>query len=78
MSIRTESKKTHLRYLLIDLEKNQVILRYLWFASAQPRINWAKGWINYMQLPIVLRSNDADKAIFTTQTKGKKAVIRRV
>jgi len=78
MSIRTESKKTHLRYFLIDLGENQVILRYLWFASAQPRINWAKGWINYMQLPIVLRSNDADKAIFTTQTKGKKAVIRRV
>ena len=43
----------------------------------QPRIDWAKGWINYMQLPIVLCSDDANKAIFATRTKGRKAVIRR-
>ena len=30
-----------------------------------------------MQLPIVLRSNDADKAIFATHIKGRKAVIQQ-
>ncbi len=59
----------------MDLGENQAILGYPWFASAQPKIDWAKGWIDYMQLPIVLRSNDADKAIFATHIKGRKAVI---
>ena len=78
MSTRTRGKRTHLRYFLTDLGENQVILGYLWFASAQPKIDWAKGWINYMQLPIMLRSDDADKMIFTTCIKGRKAVIRQV
>jgi len=50
-------------------------LGYPWFASAQPKIDWAKGWIDYMQLPIVLQSDDADKTIFATRIKGRKAVI---
>jgi len=77
MSTRTRGKRTRLRYFLTDLGENQAILGYPWFASAQPKIDWAKGWIDYMQLPIVLRSNDADKTIFATRIKGKKAVIRR-
>ena len=75
--IRIGSKQTCLRYFLTNLGGNQVLLGYPWFASAQPKIDWAKGWINYNQLPIVLRSNNADKAVFTTRTKGK-AVIQMV
>ena len=51
---RTGTKRTHLQYFLTDLGDNQVILGYLWFASAQPQIDWAKGWIDYQQLPIIL------------------------
>ncbi len=76
MSTRTREKRTHLRYFLMDLGENQVILGYPWFASTQPKINWAKGWIDYMQLPIVLQSDDADKTIFATHVKGRKVVIR--
>jgi len=71
------SKRTRLRYFLTDLGDNQVILGYPWFASAQPRIDWMKGWIDYQQLPIILQADDADKAIFTTRVHGKKATIRR-
>jgi hypothetical protein len=60
-------KRTHLQYFLTDLGDNQVILSYPWFASAQPHINWMKGWINYQQLPIVLCTDNVDKAIFTTR-----------
>ena len=67
---------TRLRYFLTDLGENQVILGYPWFASAQPRIDWAQGWIDYNQLPIVLQSDDADQAVFTTRT-GNKISIRR-
>jgi len=77
MSTRTGEKRTHLQYFLTDLGENQAILGYPWFASAQPKIDWAKGWIDYAQLPIVLRSNDVDKTIFATHVKGRKAVIRR-
>ena len=64
---KTGSKRTCLQYFLTDLGDNQVILGYPWFASTQPHINWMKGWINYQQLPIILCTDDADKAIFTTR-----------
>jgi hypothetical protein len=63
---RTETKRMHLRYFLTDLGDNQVILGYPWFASAQPRIDWAKRWIDYQQLPIVLRTDDMEKVVFAT------------
>jgi len=44
---RTGTKCTRLRYFLTDLGDNQVILGYPWFASTQPQIDWAKGWIDY-------------------------------
>jgi hypothetical protein len=74
---RTGTKRTDLHYFLTDLGDNQVILGYPWFASAQPRIDWAKGWINYQQLPIVLQTDDTEKAVFATRVKGRKAIIRR-
>ncbi len=77
MTTKTGEKRTRLRYFLTDLGENQAILGYPWFTSAQPKIDWAKGWIDYDQLPIILRSDDADKAIFTTRIRGKKAVIKR-
>jgi hypothetical protein len=75
---KTGTKHMRLRYFLTDLGDNQVILGYPWFASAQPRIDWAKGWIDYQQLPIVLRTDDAEKAVFATRVKGRKAIIRQV
>jgi hypothetical protein len=60
VTTRTGEKSTHLQYYLTDLGENQIILGYPWFTSAQPQIDWAKGWIDYAQLPIVLRSDNAD------------------
>ena len=77
MNTRTGHKQTCLRYFLTNLGENQVLLGYPWFTSTQPRIDWAKGWIDYKQLPIVLRSDNTDKVIFTTRMRGK-AVIRTV
>ncbi len=53
-----------LQYFLSDLGDSRVILGYPWFAAAQPKIDWARGWIAHDQLPIVLRSVDAAKAQF--------------
>ena len=47
LTTRTGTKSTMLRYFLSDLGDNKVILGYPWFTAAQPKINWAKGWIAY-------------------------------
>jgi hypothetical protein len=31
----------------------------------QPKVDWARAWIDYEQLPVVLRTPNAHKAIFT-------------
>ena len=54
LATRTGTKSTTLRYFLSDLGDNKVILGYPWFTAAQPKIDWAKGWIAYDQLSIVL------------------------
>src|SRR6266851_2068570 len=56
LTTKTGERRTRLRYFLTDLGENQAILGYPWFASAQPKIDWARGWIDYDQLPIVLRT----------------------
>jgi len=61
---RTGTSQRTLRYFLLDLGENQVILGYPWFVATQPKIDWARGWISHDQLPIVLRSPDAAKARF--------------
>ena len=48
-----------------------MILGYPWFAAMQPRIDWAKGWLDYDQLPIVIKTKDAHKAIFVRRNELK-------
>ena len=43
----------------------RIILGYPWFAAMQPKVDWARGWIDYEQLPVVLRTPSAHKTIFT-------------
>ena len=55
-----------------------MILGYLWFAIMQPRIDWAKGWLDYDQLPILIKTTNAHKAVFMRRNKltlQKKKVI---
>ncbi len=68
MSTRTGTRTVKLQYFLTDLGDHKVILGYPWFATAQPKIDWAQGWINHSQLPIVLRAPDAAMAKFTAWT----------
>jgi hypothetical protein len=56
--------------LLSDLGDNKLILGYPWFADAQPKIDWKRGWLDSSQLPIVLRAADAAQICFTPRTKN--------
>ena len=43
-----------LRFFLTDLAYQNAILGYPWFMAIQPKIDWAWGWIDSTQLPLIL------------------------
>jgi hypothetical protein len=43
-------------FFLTNLGEQKVILGNPWFAVVQPIIDWAKGWIAYEQLPVVIKA----------------------
>jgi hypothetical protein len=53
-----------LQFFLSDLGEHKAILGYSWFAAVQPQIDWKKGWIDYMQLLIILRAPNVQQAQF--------------
>src|SRR5712672_535985 len=68
LQVQTGTKRTDMRFFLTNLGDHKVILGYPWFAANQPKIDWARGWIDTMQLPLVLRSADAQKPRFNPDT----------
>ena len=72
LEVQTGEKRTNMRFFATELGPHQLILGYPWFAAIQPRIDWAKGWIDYSQLPVVLRSPNAHLAKFLRQLKTKR------
>src|SRR5712675_1879361 len=43
-----------MRFFLTNLGHHRIILGYPWFATNQPRIDWAKGWIDASHLPVII------------------------
>src|SRR5712672_4654444 len=58
-----------MRFFLTDLGHHRVILGYPWFVVNQPKIDWACGWIDTIQLPLILRDAKADKPQFNPSTR---------
>jgi Reverse transcriptase (RNA-dependent DNA polymerase) len=78
LDTRTGQSMKTLRYFLSDLGDNKVILGYPWFVAAQPKIDWARGWIAHDQLPIVLRAPDATQAKFVPrQDIARRAILTK-
>jgi Reverse transcriptase (RNA-dependent DNA polymerase) len=78
LTTRTGQSTRTLRYFLSDLGDNKVILGYPWFVAAQPKIDWARGWIAHDQLPIVLRAADVIKARFVPrQDIARRAIVTK-
>jgi len=64
LEVRTGEKYRNMRFFLTDLGPQRMILGYPWFAAIQPRIDWAKGWIDYTQLPVVIKAANAHQVKF--------------
>jgi hypothetical protein len=77
LEVRTGKTNTRLRFFLTELGEHKAILGYSWFAAAQPKIDWKKGWIDHSQLPIILKAPDARKAVFTSRHKNTPRSVSR-
>jgi hypothetical protein len=71
-AIRTGGRTRTMRFFLMHLGRNPLILRYPWFSGMEPRITWSKGWIDYDQLPITLTP------ITTPKEEAPPQCIRRL
>ncbi len=65
LSVQTGGQRINHQFFLLDLREHKAILGYPWFASTQPKINWAQGWIDSSHLPIILQTDNTQKAHFT-------------
>jgi hypothetical protein len=57
LQVQTGTIKQKMRFFLTGLGERDIILgypMYPWFAAVQPKIHWARGWIDFTQLPVVL------------------------
>src|SRR5260370_2332334 len=70
LQVQTGNNHTNLQFYLTELGQQKAILGYPWFAAAQPKIDWKKGWIDHTQLPIILRTNNAQKATFVPRSRN--------
>ena len=64
LEVQTGAKRVKMQFFLTDLGEQKVILGYPWFAAMQPKVDWARVWIDYEQLPVVLQTTNAHKTIF--------------
>ena len=58
-----------MRFFLADMGDHKLILGYPWFTANQPKIDWARGWIDTTQLPLILRDTGAEKPRFYSNTR---------
>jgi hypothetical protein len=65
LEVQTRQKRVRMRFFLTNLGDQKLILGYPWFAAMQPKVDWARAWIDYDQLPVVLHTPDSHKAILT-------------
>ena len=62
LEMQTSDQKVWLRFFLTNLTNQKAILGYPWFAAMQPKIDWAQGWIDSSQLPLILHTRMATKS----------------
>jgi len=69
LQVQMGTKRTNMRFFLTDMGDHKVILGYPWFTANQPKIDWARGWIDTAQLPLILRDAKAEKPHFNPNTR---------
>ena len=61
LEMQTGQQRTKLHFFLTDIGDQKLILGYPWFAAMQPNIDWAWGWIEAKQLPLIIHTPEKKK-----------------
>ena len=80
LEMQTGNQKVWLRFFLTDLANQKAILGYPWFAANQPKIDWAWGWIDSTQLPLILCTRKAIESCIgrcTITPVGRRRPLRQ-
>src|SRR5277367_5233698 len=70
LEMQSGQKRIYVRFFLTELGERTMILGYPSFAAFQFKVDWAKGWLDYAHLPVVLRTKKAHLAVI--KAKGEK------
>ena len=62
LEMQMGNRKVWLWFFLPDLADQKAILGYPWFTANQPKIDWAQGWIDSTQLPLILCTRKATES----------------
>ena len=63
--MQTGNQRVWLWFFLTNLADQKAILGYPWFTANQPKIDWAWGWIDSSQLPLILHTRKAIESCIT-------------
>ena len=61
LEMQTGQQRTKLCFFLTDIGDQKLILGYPWFTATQPNIDWAQGWIEAEQLPLIIHMPEKKK-----------------
>jgi hypothetical protein len=68
LAITMTGRTQEMRFLITDIRREDILLRYPWLSTYEPRFSWKHGTINKSNLPIILR---------TINLHNKKEVVLR-
>jgi hypothetical protein len=56
LAVTTAGKTQEMRFLITDIGREDVLLRYPWLSTYEPRFSWKHGTIDESNLPVILRT----------------------
>ena len=56
LDVETKGIYKEMRFLVTDIGQEDILLRYLWLATYEPRFRWREATIGEEALPVVIRS----------------------
>ena len=65
-NVQTGKEQNKMRFLVTDLGHEDLILRYPWLATFEPKFSWADGTIDVENLPVIIRSLDWETRLTKT------------
>jgi hypothetical protein len=56
LQVRCGNKMENMKFLVTDLEEDEIILGYPWLAAFQPKIDWKQATLDESMQPLVIKT----------------------